>query len=60
MSYQEQYVLLFGIEDLIPVKWFSSDKYKSTEEIYRECVERGITWRELTGWNVDKDGKTIL
>lgn len=60
MTYQEQYVLLFGIDDLIPVKWFSTDKYKSIEAVYKDCVKRGITWRALTRWNADQDDDIVL
>lgn len=54
MSEMEKYIILFGAKDLIPVRWFSSKKYKNVEEVYRECVKKGVTWRKLTGWNEDK------
>ena len=50
----EQYTRIFGFSDLIPEQWFTSKKYKSVDQVYRECVKKHITWRKLTGWNEDK------
>ena len=57
---QDKYIMLYGYDDLIPEKWFDSSKYKSVEEVYGACLEQEKTWRELTGWNKDKDPKIIL
>lgn len=59
MTYLEKYIRLYGYTDLIPEKWFNSDKYKSTEDVYKEALKKGVTWRKLTGWDLDKD-KDIL
>ena len=56
----EEYIRKYGYDDLIPVNWFSSDKYRSVDDVYKESLKRGITWRQLTGWNVDKDKYKIL
>ena len=60
MDYMEQYIQLFGMNDLIPEKWFYSKKYKSVEEVYEACVKTGKTWRELTGWNEDRKKEIAL
>ena len=54
------YIAMFGFSDLIPVRWFSSDKYKSIDEVYAESVRRGITWRKLTNWNEDRKKNILL
>lgn len=59
LSYQEQYILVHGYGDLIPNGWFSSKVYKSIEEVYKTALEKGITWRELTGWNEDMKGNDL-
>lgn len=56
----DQYILLFGRNDLIPTKWFTSEKYKSIDEVYKECVIKNVTWRELTGWDLDEQKKILL
>lgn len=58
-SYREQYIMLHGYSDLLPVKWFYSDKYKSVEDVYRAAIENGVTWRKLTNWNEDKKGNDL-
>ena len=59
LTYQEQYILIHGYTDLIPVNWFYSDKYKSVEDVYRTAINNGVTWRELTKWNDDKSGSDL-
>lgn len=54
------YVEMFGMNDLIPVKWFNSKIYKSVDAVYAECVKQQRTWRELTGWNEDKKRDILL
>ena len=60
MTNLEKYEIIFGFADLIPVPWFSDKRYKDTEEVYAECIKKGVTWRELTGWNKDKDERILL
>lgn len=55
-----EYIQMFGMNDLIPVKWFNSKKYKSADAVYSECVKRHVRWRELTGWDLDKNPKILL
>lgn len=60
MTNLERYIHLHGLTDLIPIKWFNSNKYKNVEEVYADALDKGVTWRELTDWNVDKDKGIIL
>lgn len=60
MTNQEKYIIIHGYHDLIPVAWFSSKKYKSVEEVYKEALKKEVTWRELTGWNEDKKENILL
>ena len=60
MDYMEQYIQMFGYSDLIPIKWFSSTKFKSVEEVYEISVKSAKTWREVTGWNDDKNKNVAL
>lgn len=60
IDYAELYIQLHGVNDLIPIKWFSSKKYKSIDEVYKDAVLKNKTWRELTGWNEDKNKKIAL
>ena len=34
---------------VIPEQWFdgSIKPYKNTEEVYKACLEKGVTWQEL-------------
>ncbi len=42
-----KYIQLHG-GDVMSVKWGPSlGKYKTQEEVYKECIRRGVTWREL-------------
>lgn len=59
LSYKEQYILIHGYHDLIPEMWYPFKKGETAEDIYREAIERGITWRKLTGWNTDKTGNDL-
>ena len=45
MTNVKKYIHLHGYNDLIPVNWFNSKKYKSTEEVYADALEKGVTWR---------------
>lgn len=54
------YIGMFGMNDMIPKEWFAAKGYNSVDEIYSECVKRGITWRELTGWNDDENPEIEL
>lgn len=56
----EEYIIMFGRLDLIPTKWFYSKKYNNIDQIYAECVKKGITWRKLTGWKEDKNKGVLL
>lgn len=60
MDYLEQYIQLFGSADLIPIKWFSSEKFKTVDEVYEKAVKSLKTWREITGWKDDKNSKIAL
>lgn len=60
MTNVEKYIHLHGYNDLIPVKWFNSKKYKSTEEVYADALEKGVTWRELTNWDIDEKKNVTL
>lgn len=60
MTNFERYTHLHGFLDLIPVAWFSSKEYKSVEDVYAEALRRGVTWRELTGWNLDEKKDILL
>ena len=31
------------------------EKLGGVDGLYRECVKRGLTWEELTGWNGHSD-----
>ena len=53
ISYREQYVAKFKIKS--PNQLFSGswDNYRTEEQIenmYKQCIEKGKTWQELTGW----------
>ena len=56
----DEYIDIFGNNDLIPIKWFYSKKYKNIDQIYAECVKKGITWRKLTGWKEDRNKGVLL
>ena len=42
---------------VIPEKWFDGDisPYKNTEEVYRACLEKGVTWQELLNYSPNKE-----
>lgn len=56
----DDYILLFGSDDLIPEAWFSSKKYKNVEQVYEDCIKKNIPWRKLTGWHDDEKKNTLL
>ena len=60
IDYTELYIRIHGMNDLIPTKWFSSKKYRSIDDVYKDAVLKNKTWRELTGWNDDKKSKILL
>lgn len=47
------YARKFGPNDLIPAMWVDIPGYEKASDIYKECLERNITWRELTGFYGD-------
>lgn len=57
---KRRYILMFGIRDLIPEPWFGSSRFHTVEDVYKACVEQNTTWRELTGWNYDRDKDIAL
>lgn len=59
LTYQEQYIMLHGYKDLIPARWFPLKKGQTVESIYKKAIEKGVTWRKLTGWNGDKTGNDL-
>ena len=40
------YIIQFGMDDLIPIPWVARNT-ESAEKIYKDCVKKGKTWREL-------------
>lgn len=51
------YAMLHGKWNLIPSKWNDIDfgRYKSMEEIYRDCLRKGVTWQELLNYRPKSD-----
>jgi hypothetical protein len=34
--------------------------YKSSEEVYRDCLRKGVTWQELLKYDPDKNKGLVL
>ena len=51
------YAMLHGKWSLMSSKWpgVNFGPYKSTEEVYKACVEKGVTWQELLGYKPDNN-----
>ena len=43
------YIRLYGVNALMS-DWELKDGYKSTEEVYGECLKQEVTWQELLNW----------
>lgn len=56
----DEYIAMFGMNDLIPTRWFTSKKYKTIDDVYRESVKLATPWRKLTGWNEDRQRTVLL
>ena len=54
------YASVHGKWNLMPGKWNDADlgAYKSTEDVYRACLKKGVTWQELL--NYKQKEKLIL
>ena len=50
-----KYAMLHGKTGLMSEKWNDADlgDYKNTEEVYRDCLTKGVTWQELLNYNPD-------
>lgn len=62
MLYQEQpeaakYAMLHGKTGLMSRNWNDADlgPYNSTEDVYKACLEKGVTWQELLNYKLDSD-----
>lgn len=40
------YLLLYGIAAAIP-DWNLTNKWKTKEELYAECLRRGVKWQDI-------------
>jgi len=51
------YAMLHGKWSLMSSKWPGADfgPYKSSEEVYKECLKKGVTWQELLNYKLSKD-----
>ena len=54
------YAMLHGKWSLMSSKWpgVNLGPYKSTEEVYKTCVEQGVTWQELLNYE-PKENETL-
>ena len=56
--YAAKYAQLHGMQRLISEVWpevdYHKEGYKSTEEVYKECLDEGMTWEELLDFDPDQ------
>jgi len=52
-----KYAMVHGRWNCIPEsQWAGVNlKGKKTEEVYKECLEKGVTWQELLNYKPDDD-----
>ncbi len=47
MPYATRYCMLYGMHRLMSREWTDIRPYRSQEEVYRACIEKGCTWEKL-------------
>ena len=47
MPYAAKYFRLFGFQTGMISSWDVYGEYKTTEEVYKACIEKKCTWQEL-------------
>ena len=60
--YAARYAEKYGIWTMMSEDWISADVrgYSSSEEVYRDCLKRGVTWQELLKYNPEEHKGEIL
>lgn len=44
--YTLKYIQKYGYSEIMS-KWDLKHPYKTTEQVYKECIKRGVTWKQL-------------
>ena len=48
--YATRYCMINGIHEMMPRDWVDLKSYASSEDVYRACLEKRCTWKELLGF----------
>ena len=59
--YAARYIQLHGRFSAMSEKYNTANMkgYKNTEDIYRECLKKGVTWQELVGVSKDLEDSLL-
>jgi len=60
--YAARYAEKYGLWTMMSEDWNLANVsgYKSSEEVYRDCLRKGVTWQELLKYDPDKNKGLVL